>query len=135
MRSDPDVLMIGEVRYPEAAAAALDAALTGHTVWSSIHAGSALGIVDRLFSLLNAANVSDPVDTLCTPGVLAGLVYQRLLPMLCPHCCLNIKDALHDDQGKAKLLVPVLQRTRRLGVPLHMVRVRGRGCSLCHKTG
>ena len=45
MRSDSDVLMIGEIRYPEAAVAAIDAALTGQAVWATVHANNGFGIV------------------------------------------------------------------------------------------
>ncbi|MFI3270745.1 MAG: ATPase, T2SS/T4P/T4SS family [Pseudomonadota bacterium] len=86
MRSDPDVVMIGEIRYPEAASAAIDMALTGHGVWATIHANNGFGIIRRMVSLLNAANYADPLEYLCDHNVIAGLVYQRLLPLLCPHC-------------------------------------------------
>lgn len=48
MRSDPDVLMIGEIRYPEAAAAAIDAALTGHGVLATLHANNGFGVIRRM---------------------------------------------------------------------------------------
>ncbi|MEG1609965.1 MAG: ATPase, T2SS/T4P/T4SS family, partial [Bilophila sp.] len=65
MRSDPDVLMIGEIRYPEAATAAIDAALTGHGVFVTLHANNAFGIIPRMESLLNAAGYVSPLDHLC----------------------------------------------------------------------
>ena len=86
MRSDSDVLMIGEIRYPEAAVAAIDAALTGQSVWATLHANNGFGIVTRFESLLRSAGYRDPLDVLCDPNVLAGLEYQRLIPKLCPHC-------------------------------------------------
>lgn len=86
MRSDSDVLMIGEIRYPEAAVAAIDAALTGQSVWATLHANNGFGIITRLESLLRSAGYRDPLDMLCDPNVLAGLEYQRLIPKLCPEC-------------------------------------------------
>ena len=86
MRSDSDVLMIGEIRYPEAAVAAIDAALTGQSVWATLHANNGFGIITRFESLLRSAGYRDPLDVLCDPNVLAGLEYQRLIPKLCPHC-------------------------------------------------
>ena len=86
MRSDSDVLMIGEIRYPEAAVAAIDAALTGQSVWATLHANNGFGIITRLESLLRSAGYRDPLDILCDPNVLAGLEYQRLIPKLCPEC-------------------------------------------------
>ncbi len=70
MRSDSDVLMIGEIRYPEAAVAAIDAALTGQSVWATLHANNGFGIVTRFESLLRSAGYLDPLDVLCDPNVL-----------------------------------------------------------------
>ncbi|TIH11257.1 secretion system protein E, partial [Marinifilum sp. JC120] len=81
MRSDPDVIMIGEIRFPEAASAALDAAQTGHGVWTTVHANSAFGIIQRMVSLLRAANYPDPLEYLCDHTVLSGLHHQRLVPV------------------------------------------------------
>lgn len=80
VRSDPDVIMIGEIRYREMAEAAINAALTGHGVWTTLHASSAFGILIRL------REMGVPLEDMCADGVLTGLVYQRLLPILCPHC-------------------------------------------------
>lgn len=104
MRSDPDVIMIGEIRYPEAAAAAIDMALTGHSVWATIHANNAFGIIRRMVSLLNAANYAEPLEYLCDHNVIAGLVYQRLLPILCPHCKI-LFSALREDPEQRALLI------------------------------
>lgn len=86
MRSDPDVIMIGEIRYPEAAQTAIDAALTGHAVWATLHASDAFSIVTRLESMLRSLRVANPLDAICDANVLSGLSYQRLVAMLCPKC-------------------------------------------------
>jgi type II secretory ATPase GspE/PulE/Tfp pilus assembly ATPase PilB-like protein len=139
MRADPDVLMIGEVRYPEAAAAAVEAALTGHTVWSSIHASSAFGVLWRMLSLLNSAKFADPLEYLCDPGVLAGMIYQRLLPVLCPACKVSLTALTKSDHAvRAKWLSsarPTMQRLRRTGIPLDNVHFRGSGCQQCKGVG
>lgn len=113
MRSDSDVLMIGEIRYPEAAVAAIDAALTGQSVWATLHANNGFGIVTRFESLLRSAGYRDPLDVLCDPNVLAGLEYQRLIPKLCPHCKLPWREVRADERG---LYIPddVYQRLSRV---------------------
>lgn len=139
MRADPDVIMIGEVRFPEAAGSAVDAALTGHTVWTTVHAGSAFGIMARMRSLLTAANFADPMEYLCDPSIIAGLIYQRLVPVLCPHCKILLTDAMRADSTARKHSVepalPALQRLRRTGLALDTVYLRGMGCSRCQNMG
>lgn len=90
MRCDPDVIMIGEIRWSAAAAAALDAALTGHAVWTTVHAASAFAIARRLTGMLTSAGVPDPRETLFGQGVCAGLICQRLMPLNCPSCSLPL---------------------------------------------
>ena len=67
VRSDPDVIMIGEIRYREMAEAAINAALTGHGVWTTLHASSAFGILIRL------REMGVPLEDMCADGVLTAL--------------------------------------------------------------
>ncbi len=125
MRSDPDVILLGEIRYLEAAQAAVSAALTGHAVWTTVHAGSALGVLDRL------REMGLPPESLLAEGVLTGLVCQRLLPLLCPSCSLPLP-------GNLRLLPPRL--AARLGRlfprgELDGMRLRGPGCPACDGLG
>ncbi|MBO4335629.1 MAG: Flp pilus assembly complex ATPase component TadA [Desulfovibrio sp.] len=136
LRADPDYLMIGEIRHPEASSAAMDAALTGHPVWSSIHAASALGIFQRLLSLLFVAKFADPFSNLQDPSVLSGLVYQRLLPKLCPYCSLKMAQALQDTAYRGdSAFLDMLRRLKSQGIQLPAVRIRGAGCEHCQGTG
>lgn len=132
MRSDPDVLMIGEIRYPEAAGAAIDAALTGHGVWATLHANNGFGIIRRMVSLLNAADYVNPLEYLCDHNVLAGLVYQRLVPELCPGCKIPLQEA---QRGRRALPDPVFNRLLRIMDDLDGVHVRGEGCAQCRQLG
>ena len=86
MRSDPDVILLGEVRYREAAEAAVQAALTGHSIWTTVHAGSALAIITRLHEM------GLPYASICAENVLTCLTYQRLVPILCPQCKIRLKE-------------------------------------------
>jgi len=78
LRHDPDVIFIGEIRDQETAEIAVQSALTGHLVLSTIHTNSAIGAVDRLMNMGVA-------DYLIASSVLA-MTGQRLVRKLCPHC-------------------------------------------------
>ena len=94
VRQDPDVILVGEVRDLETADIALQAALTGHLVLSTLHTNDAIGAVPRLINL-GAKNVSiGPALTL--------VIAQRLVRVLCPDCK---KPATMDDAMKTKLEV------------------------------
>jgi type II secretory ATPase GspE/PulE/Tfp pilus assembly ATPase PilB-like protein len=139
MRSDPDVLMIGEIRYPSAAAAAIDAALTGHKVYTTLHANNAIGIILRMVSLLNAAQFSDPIDYLCDHNVVSGLVYQRLVARLCPYCKIPLMKSHKSEEDikyQDEVLPPrTLNRLSKIlsKEQLQNVHILGRGCPHCDK--
>jgi type II secretory ATPase GspE/PulE/Tfp pilus assembly ATPase PilB-like protein len=78
LRQDPEVIMIGEVRDAETAAAAVEAALTGHLVVSTVHAGSACGVIGRLLDM--------GVEPYLLTSALNGVLNQRLVRRLCPDC-------------------------------------------------
>ncbi|CAB4243570.1 Type II secretory pathway, ATPase PulE/Tfp pilus assembly pathway, ATPase PilB [Methylacidimicrobium sp. AP8] len=79
VRQDPDVLMVGEIRDRESAQIAIDAALTGHQVFTSIHANDAVGVVERMVQ-------SFGIDRLAIAYALRLAVAQRLVSKLCPFC-------------------------------------------------
>jgi type II secretory ATPase GspE/PulE/Tfp pilus assembly ATPase PilB-like protein len=142
MRSDPDTLMVGEIRFPDAAAAALDAAQTGHGVWTTIHSNSAWGIIQRMVAMLRAAQYPDPLEYLCDHTVLAGLVHQRLVPVLCEDCKIPllkiVKDIPDNDAFRMRVLPKaVLNRIMQTVQPklLENVHVRGHGCPKCRERG
>ncbi|BDX00696.1 GspE/PulE family protein [Maricaulis maris] len=78
LRQDPDVIMIGEIRDGETARIAIQAALTGHLVFSTLHTNTALGAIERLTDL--------GVEPFLVSASLRGLIAQRLLRRLCPDC-------------------------------------------------
>lgn len=86
MRSDPDVIMVGEIRDNQSAQLTVQAVQSGHQVLSTIHAQSALGIINRI------ENLEVGRDILGSPEFIAGLIYQKLLPILCPHCSLKMSE-------------------------------------------
>jgi len=79
LRQDPDVILVGEIRDPETAAVAIQAAMTGHFVLASVHANSALSVIPRLQDM--------GVEPFQLAASLRGVVAQRLVRRLCPTCC------------------------------------------------
>ncbi|KQV58689.1 MULTISPECIES: GspE/PulE family protein [unclassified Caulobacter] len=78
LRQDPDVILVGEIRDPETAAVAIQAAMTGHFVLASVHANSALAVLPRLQDM--------GVEPYQLAAGFRGVVAQRLVRKLCPHC-------------------------------------------------
>jgi type IV pilus assembly protein PilB len=78
LRSDPDIIMIGEIRDAETARIAVESALTGHLVFSTIHTNDAAGAITRLGDM--------GIETFLTASSLTAVVAQRLARILCIHC-------------------------------------------------
>ncbi|HSG88848.1 MAG TPA: type II secretion system ATPase GspE [Pseudomonadales bacterium] len=78
LRQDPDVVMVGEIRDQETADIAIQAALTGHLVLSTLHTNTAIGAVTRLHDI--------GIETYLLSSSLTGLLAQRLVRVLCPEC-------------------------------------------------
>lgn len=89
MRSVPDYVMVGEIRDDEPAQLVVDMTLSGHGLVSSLHAGDAFQTVDRL------AEMGVRPSTLANPKFLSGIVYQRLLAVLCPDCKVPYSESLN----------------------------------------
>ena len=83
LRLDPDVILIGEIRDAETANIAIQSALTGHLVLSSIHANDAVGVVLRLLDL--------GVEPFLVSSALIGVVAQRMVRRVCPNCGRPVK--------------------------------------------
>ncbi len=118
LRHDPDRVMVGEIRDAETAQIAAQAALTGHLVLSTIHANNSFDVVGRFMHM--------GVDLYNMVSALNGVVAQRLMRKLCPHC------ALPDDVPPA--------RWQSLGVTADAQGrwpevLRARGCPACRHTG
>jgi len=119
LRQDPDIIMVGEIRDGETAQMAVQAALTGHLVFSTVHTRDAAGAVTRLVEL--------GVEPFLLSSVLRGVLAQRLIRRICDHCAVDTY--LSADQTAALgLKVPVERRDT--------LRVRaGEGCVDCRYTG
>jgi len=115
LRQDPDVLMVGEMRDGETAGIAVQAALTGHLVFSTLHTNDAASAITRLVDL--------KVEPYLIAATLEGVLAQRLVRKICPEC----RERYEPDPGAVALLAqkPVGQLTLE----------RGRGCAACRNTG
>jgi general secretion pathway protein E len=124
MRLDPDAIMIGEVRDHPSAQLALRAAMTGHQLWTTVHANSALAIIDRLVDL------ELPLSMIADPNLINSLICQRLVKLLCPHCKLALAGNEHQLPGA------VLERARRVTkTQAGAICVAGKGCEHCSRKG
>lgn len=92
LRQDPDILLVGEIRDADTANMALRAALTGHLVFATVHSNSALRTLPRLLELGLSAEL--------LAGNLIGIISQRLVRRLCPHC----RQAVAPTTRQARLL-------------------------------
>jgi len=115
LRQDPDVVMVGEIRDKETAEIAVQASLTGHLVLSTLHTNSAIGAITRLVDM--------GIEPFLLSSSLLGVLAQRLVRVLCPHC----KEAYQADEAECKLL----------GVPFAQppTLFHARGCAECHQQG
>jgi len=115
MRQDPDIILVGEIRDEDTATMAFRAAMTGHQVFSTLHTNSALGTVPRLLDI----GISPEIMA----GNIIGVVAQRLVRVLCPHCKEGVKPT--DEESK------VLGLTKSSTVRIF----KHKGCKRCSFTG
>ncbi len=117
LRQDPDVIMIGEIRDLDTAANAIQAALTGHLVFSTLHTNDAVSSISRLVDL--------GVQPFLVSSTLLGTMAQRLVRTICPHCAEELA-------VKSPMLAS-------LGFPVETdgdIKLRqGKGCPKCRGTG
>ena len=115
LRQDPDVMMVGEMRDPETAEVAVQAAMTGHLVFSTLHTNDAPSAVTRLLDLQVAAYQ--------IAATINGVLAQRLVRRICPHC----RERYRPDPQVVSFVS---------GEPKgHPQLMRGRGCDTCRGTG
>jgi len=117
LRHDPDKIMVGEIRDPETAQIAVQAALTGHQVFTTVHANNVFDVMGRF------ANMG--VDTYSFMSALNGIVAQRLVRINCPRCATPYRPP-----------ADVLARSGIDERAAHTARFRrGIGCAHCRGTG
>lgn len=127
LRADPDVIMIGEMRDEETASTGIEASLTGHLVFSTLHTNSAPETVTRLLEMgLDPHNFADS---------LLGVLAQRLLRRLCPKC----KEGYHPTEKEFEEFIDEYGREEflKLGISYDedLIFYRPKGCEDCGNTG
>jgi general secretion pathway protein E/type IV pilus assembly protein PilB len=115
MRQDPDIILVGEIRDEDTATMAFRAAMTGHQVFSTLHTNSALGVFPRLTDIGILPDIM--------AGNIIGVVAQRLVRVLCPHC----KEAHTPDDFERKIL--------RLKPNDKPQIFKAKGCQQCNMNG
>ena len=115
LRQDPDIISVGEIRDGETAQIAVRAAITGHLVLSTLHTNDAVSVIDRLEDI--------GVEPYLISSALRGVISQRLVRKICPHC--------------KKAYKPHAEELEMLGIPedSDAVFYRGEGCQECFHTG
>ena len=122
LRSDPDTLMVGEIRTLSAAQLTVKGALSGHNVWTTLHANSAMGALTRLLDMgVEAFKLKDET-------MILGLISMRLFKKLCPYS----REALSQRRDHSAYS-RVKDVFGELG--LNQVYIRGPGCEHCNGTG
>ncbi len=116
LRMDPDIILVGEVRDPETAAVATQAALTGHLVLSSIHANDSPGALFRLANL--------GVERYMIASSVIGVVAQRLVRRICEHCRTETQPTIEERAAYKEALGEELTTA-----------FAGLGCNFCRHTG
>jgi general secretion pathway protein E len=116
VRQDPDVVLVGEIRDRETAEIAVHAALTGHLVFSTLHTNDAAGAVTRLLEM--------GIEDYLLASALIGILAQRLVRLICPHCRVEVPPAEVEREAAALRAGP---RPERL--------FHGQGCDACAHTG
>jgi type II secretory ATPase GspE/PulE/Tfp pilus assembly ATPase PilB-like protein len=127
LRADPDIIMVGEMRDEETASTGIEASLTGHLVFSTLHTNSAVETVVRLLDMgLDPFNFAD---------ALLAVLAQRLVRRICTDC----KEEYHPEQEEFDELVHAygMDEFQKLGVKYEgdLVLYRGKGCASCNNTG
>jgi general secretion pathway protein E len=115
VRQDPDVILIGEIRDTETAEIAIQSALTGHLVFSTLHTNDAASAITRLIDM--------GVEPFLLSSSVNAILAQRLVRIICPHC--------------KESYTPEPEFLVKLGItPKESIKVyRGKGCAKCHHTG
>lgn len=126
LRQDPDIVMVGEIRDQETAEVAMQAALTGHLVFSTLHTNDASGAVPRLLNMGIKPFVA-------APG-LSVVLAQRLVRRLCQNCKVQTPLAPHLLE-KIKFLLGQIPVKAETPVPKELLFYHSTGCEQCHGTG
>ena len=126
LRQDPDIVMVGEIRDAETAGLAVNAALTGHIVLSTLHTNNSAGVIPRLIDM--------KVEPFLLPSAVNLMLAQRLVSMLCPSCK-SQEEASPAMQDLIKKSLAGLPQELTSGFKSPYKVYRAPGCDACHSKG
>ncbi|MDR2540626.1 MAG: GspE/PulE family protein [Candidatus Peribacteria bacterium] len=127
LRHDPDIILVGETRSPETAEISVNAALTGHLVFTTLHTNSAISSIGRLISM-------DAKPYLLAPA-LQLIIGQRLVRKVCPHCTTK-RQASYAEDAEIKKTLETLGNGGNVIMPTYEGDVvQANGCEQCNQTG
>ena len=127
LRQDPDVIMIGECRDLDTAAMAIQASLTGHIVFSTIHTNDSVGVVTRLLDM--------KIDPFLVANALSLAVAQRLVRRVCKHCSTTVAVSQLLDEFYKDGVSEERLSSLKIEINKDMMYVAGAGCLHCNNTG
>ncbi len=117
VRQDPDIILVGEIRDKETAEIAVQSALTGHLIFSTLHTNDSVGAISRLLDM--------GVEGFLLSSTLLGILAQRLVRVICPHCKVPVEQ-------DAKMLNAIGATPEEIaGLMLYA----GKGCEICRNSG
>lgn len=123
LRQDPNIIMVGEVRDTETADLAIQAALTGHQVFSTIHTNSAAGAPPRLLDM--------GVEPFLLTSALNAVLGQRVVRKICPKCRIDFDASPEVLENIKVVLGKLTPQAAKSGLKLY----KGKGCAFCGQTG
>ncbi|MCK5767195.1 MAG: type II/IV secretion system protein, partial [Candidatus Atribacteria bacterium] len=117
LRQDPDIIMVGEIRDSETAQIAVQAALTGHLVFSTLHTNDAASTLTRLIDM--------QVEPFLISSSIIGVIAQRLVRVICKNC--------KEEYTPSEEIIDMLSKEKEIDRNIKLYR--GKGCPLCKNTG
>ncbi len=127
LRQDPDVILIGEIRDKETAQIAVQAALTGHLVFSTLHTNDAAGAIPRFLDLgLQASNLAASLNL---------IIAQRLVRRLCSHCRQAVSPSTEQLNKIKKALSGLPKQIKHKPINKKLEIYQAKGCNQCNQTG
>ncbi len=125
LRQDPNIILVGEIRDKETTQLAIQAALTGHLVFSTLHTNDSATAIPRLIDLGG--------EPFLIASVLSTIMGQRIVRQVCPHCKEMYEPSAEIQTSIKTILGPILPKAYVDGQPMHLAR--GKGCDECNQSG
>ncbi|MBL7155060.1 MAG: type II/IV secretion system protein [Candidatus Portnoybacteria bacterium] len=127
LRQDPDVILIGEIRDKETAEIAVQSALTGHLVFSTLHTNDAAGAIPRFFDIgVKASNLASALNL---------IMAQRLVRKVCQKCRQAVSPSEKQLSQIKKALTGLLQQVKQPSLNKDLKIYQAKGCPQCNQTG